>query len=406
MTQEYTVEAFLEYVKKTRSKNTLIMYQQGLNKFAKWYGKSINEILQERREDFKSDDLVTKRRFARKIEEFYSELLKQHTPSTASTLTQGIRALFTYYEMPVKIGGEVDKRVMSTKDVVPRIDQYQTMFKVADNLRDRLIISMGLNLAWRIGDFAAIKKTDLPNLDQETPVPFELLTEKEDVLAKSFLSNETVELLKEYLATLSNENPFLFPSNSKGYTDHSTINRMLQDLAKKAGVQIHEGKRIRFHCFRKRFLSECANLRIDVNVAKILVGKDVEPSMLAYLSEVDLKEAFLRVSERLRLTETPMTRKTKEATELEKRVIELEKESSRQKAIINILGAMYPDAVERADKMLKDYYGTRMTKEQLSKMVFGEKLEAIAKEQERKQQEEYKRLIESNNGNGNGNNEK
>jgi hypothetical protein len=258
---------------------------------------------------------------------------------------------------------------------------------------------MGLYLSWRIGDFATIKKNDLPNLDQETPIEFDLITEKEDVLAKSFLSNETVELLKEYLETIKdNENPFLLPSNGTGHIDHSTINRTLQDLAEKAGIHIQKPKRIRFHCFRKRFLSECANLRIDVNMAKILCGKDVEPSMLAYLSEVDLREAFLRLSERLRLTETPMTRKTKEATELEKRVIELEKESFRQKAIINILGAMYPNAVERADQMLENY-GVTLSPSEMKKLTFNEKVDLIVKEQERKKQEEYAKLIAENNNN-------
>jgi len=218
------------------------------------------------------------------------------------------------------------------------------MFKVADNLRDKLIVSMGLTLAWRIGDFARIKRGDLPNLDQETPIPFEILSEKEDVVAKSFLSDEAVELLKEYLPTLPESNLYLFPSNGKGHLDHTTFNRIVRELAAKAKIKIPKRKRIRFHCFRKRFLSEAANLRIDVNIAKILVGKAVEPAMLAYLSEINLKEAFIRISERLRLTKTPMRRTKESTTELEKRVDRLER-------MLNIIAAIYPDAVKRADEM-------------------------------------------------------
>jgi len=395
---EYTERAFLTYVQKARSKNTYIMYVQGLKKFAEWYGKSIDEILKERRNDLKSDDLFRKKRFAQKIEEFHADLVKRgHTPSTASTHCQGIRTIFTYYEMPVKVSGAVDKRVMSTKDVVPRIDQYQAMYKSASDLRDKLIISMGLNLAWRIGDFLAIRKDMLPNLEQRAPIPFELITEKEDVLAKSFLSAETVELLKEYLETIKdNPNPYLFPSNGEGHIDATTVNRTLRALAEKSGVQIPNGKRVRFHAFRKRFLSECANLRIDVNIAKILCGKDVEKSMLAYLSEVDLNEAFIRLSERLRTTEKKAVTMTNEKeTQLEKRIDELER---LMHAVIALGGK---DLIARAKEMLKLDVTMTMTKQQLI-----DALKQIGEKEWREQQKEYERIITENNGNGdNGNGE-
>lgn len=392
--EQYTVERFLEYVRTSRSKNTLTMYRQGLRRFTEWYGKTPNEILAERVNDWTSGDLFQKKRFAREIEKFHAYLIKEigYSPNSATYYCQGIRSLFSFYEMPVKVSSEIDKRKMTTRDYVPRIDQYAEMFKVADNLREKLIVSMGLTLAWRISDFAKIKKADLPNLDLEPPIPFETLTEKEETLAKSFLSDEAVELLKQYLPTLGEQNPYLFPSNGKGHLDHTTFNRIIKDLAERAKLKIPKRKRIRFHCFRKRFLSESANLRIDLNIAKLLTGKAVEPAMLAYLSETDLRSAFERISERLRLTEKKMSVKsTKEADELKKRVDRLER-------MINIIAAINPDVVKRADEMLKNL-GVTLSAEQFTKMMFTQKLELIAKEQEKREQEEYKKLIENNNNN-------
>ena len=40
-----------------------------------------------------------------------------------------------------------------------------------------------------------LKKSDLPSLNQESPISFEIMTEKENVLACGFLSEETVDLL-------------------------------------------------------------------------------------------------------------------------------------------------------------------------------------------------------------------
>jgi len=405
---QMTVEGFLDYIEKSKSKNTYKSYRIGIEAFSEWFGKTPNQILKMRQEDFISGDLVKKKRFTHEIEKFHNWLLqpihyldgkdkpsRAYTINSARNMCLGIIQLFRYYEMPIAmLSREVSQTVPTTKDFIPTVEQYRAMYKVASDLRAKLIISMGKDLAWRIGDFAQIRKDMLPNLDQDAPISFELITEKEKVIAKSFLSQETVDLLKEYLPTIANKtNPYLFPSNSLGYYDPESINRTLRELAEKSNIKIPKAKRLRFHAFRKRFLTECANLSIDVNTAKILCGKDVEESMLTYLSEVEHREAFIRVHERLRLTETPMRKTRESATELEKRVDKLER-------MLNIIAGLNPDVVSKADEMLKNL-GVTMTAEQFTKMTFTEKLDIIAKEQERRQQEEYKKLIAENNNNNN-----
>jgi hypothetical protein len=313
--------------------------------------------------------------------------------------------LFRFYEMPVTIpsGSDVSKTVPSTKDFVPTSEQYREMFKVASDLRSKLIISLGKDLGWRIGDFVKIRKEQLPNLEQESPLSFELITEKEDVIAKSFIGAETVEMLKEYLLTLPKDNPYLFPSNKEHFIDPDTINRTLSGLAEKSSVHIPKGKRLRFHCFRKRFLSTCANLSIDVNIAKILVGKDVEASMLAYLSEIEHRVAFIKVYDVLKLTEIPMRKTRESATDLEKRVAELEKESQEQKRFIHGLIATRGDP-ERARELTQlktiPYESEQIKQEELIKAIGDKQLEAKQK-LSKEQLEEYKRIIAENGNNHN-----
>src|SRR4030067_1347647 len=114
------------------------------------------------------------------------------------------------------------------------------MFDLA-NLHERLILSMAMDLGLRIGDFIALKKTNLPLLDQEAPISFEMMTDKEDVVAHGFLSQETVDLLKVYLPTLEkkNENPFLYPSNGASHISDEWMNRLLQNLAAKARINLN-----------------------------------------------------------------------------------------------------------------------------------------------------------------------
>ena len=409
-TTEMTVEYFLNYVKDTKSENTYKEYKKGIEKFCEWYGKTPNEVLEVRRQDWTSGDLVQKKRFVRELEKFHKWLLQPihtikgkpnqaYSINSARTYCLGIQQLFRFYEMSMTIptGSEISRTVVSTKDYVPTPQQYREMYKLASDLRSKLIISMGKDLAWRIGDFAKIRKDMLPDLERDAPILFELITEKEDVIAKSFLSQETVDLLKEYLPTVKdNPNPYVFPSNKESYFDPESINRILKDLATKAKIKIPERKRLRFHAFRKRFLSECANLHIDVNTAKVLVGKHVEKDMLTYLSEVEHREAFIRVHQRLRLTETPMRRTRKDTTELEKRLELLETK-------LSIIGNLAPDLMKRVDALVENTDAYRMTKDKwkIKDMTFNEKLDILAKEELRKQREEYKKLIESPNNNNN-----
>ena len=405
-------EEFLNYLKEAKSKSTLRIYRRGLELFSEYYQKSLDEILEERRTDLLSRDSKQRKRFVRELEKFHKWLLeeKKYPLNSASSYCDGIIQLFRYFEMPITLpsGTDIRKRVLTTKDFVPTPEQYQKMFKVADSLRDRLIISMGLNLAWRIGDFVRQRKDQLPNLDQEPPILYELITRKEDVTAKSFLSEETVRLLKQYLPTLTDDNPYLFPSaTSKGkdYTDDWTVNQILRRLAKKAEIIIPKRKRLRFHAFRKRFLSTCANQSVDVNIAKILTGKKVELDMLTYLSETEHRKAFIKVYDKLKLTEDEERKTVRPSSEMEKELEDL------KRLVYGLYARGYRHVVQEVKETLllenltlreakpptKRRSGFIPPSQDKPKILSIEELKQIGKEYLKNQREEYKRIIEENN---------
>lgn len=80
-------------------------------------------------------------------------------------MTLGIIQLFKYYGYLTNVSFPM---VVTTKDFVPTIQQYRDIFNVGD-LRARVILSMGLDLGWRISDFLKIEK-DCLDLNQETPI--------------------------------------------------------------------------------------------------------------------------------------------------------------------------------------------------------------------------------------------
>ena len=377
-------EQFLSYIKDAKSKATVGNYTNGLKRFSEWYGKDLDTILEERFEDLKSQDMTVRKRFNREIEKFHRHLKNEgYSQNSAVTYTEGIRQLFRFFDMDIKnLPTEVTRKTTTVKDYVASVSEYRDMFNCG-NILDRVIISMALDLGWRVGDFAKVRKDMLPNLEKEAPLAFELVTEKEEVVSKSFLSSQTVNLLKTYLNTLPQDNPYLFPNGNGGYLDPESIGKRLKVLAKKAKIVIPKGKRLRFHCFRKRFLSECANLKIDINTAKIMCGKSVPKDMLTYLSEVEHKKAFEEVHERLRLTEinNVINKKDAHIMKLEKRIEELE---IMNKGLIEMMRSMKVHITD----------GKREEKEDLAKTVRKLGEEAIKREKE-----EWDKVIEENNNN-------
>jgi integrase len=316
---ELSVKEFLDSVVNS---NTRKGYRVGIKKFCEWFGKSPREILEARKDDLTQragEDLIEYRnraaRFEKEIEKFHGYLLKQgYTTNTSRALTIGIRQLFRYYQMPVRMraGSKVTKTVKTSKNFPLRIVHVRRMFEVAD-LRERVILSMATDLGLRISDLIRIKKSALPSLTQDPPVGFDVMTGKEEVVAHGFLSAETIELLKVYLPTLQKkENPYLFPSNGKRPISDEWLNQLLRKLAEKAQIELN-GKSLTFHCFRKMFISASIDSGIGLTAGKKLCGKAIARSDDTYLTTVKLREKFVQLKKFLAI---------KQSAKLESNIIE------------------------------------------------------------------------------------
>jgi integrase len=337
---ELSVQEFLDSVP---NPNTKKEYRHGIKKFCEWFGESAGEILELRKDDLtqrQGENLVEYRnraaRFEKEIEKFHSYLLEQgFTINTSRNLTLGIRQLFRFYEMPIRIrsGSRVSQTVKATKNFPMTIEHVRAMFAVAD-LRERVVLSMATDLGLRIGDFIKMRKTDLPDLDQRAPVSLDLMTDKEKVIAHGFLSQETVELLRAYIPTLErkNGNPYLFPSNGESHISDEWLNRLLQRLGEKAQIKLN-GKSLTFHCFRKMFLSASIDSGIGLTAGKKLCGKSIGESDDTYLTTVNLRERFIQLKKFLTIEETAKLEDSEVIGGLKDTVAKLHEELTQQKTV-------------------------------------------------------------------------
>jgi integrase len=388
-------ELFIDHIKKTKAKNTIKEYMCSIAKFSEFEKKTLDEILEERRQDIASGDFMRSMHFSRELEAFHKNLLDQKfSINSARNYCIGIKQFFKFYGFPLQnLSGEISQTVLTTKDFVPSIQQYRDMFNASKTIQQKVIISMSLDLAWRIGDLVSLRKDQLPDLTQEAPIAFDLVTEKEKILAKSFLSLETVELLKTYLETLPKENPYLFPANHEKHLDGETINYHLNEVAKVAHIKIPEGKRLRYHCCRKRFLSECANLKIDPDTARILCGKDVEESMLTYLSEVSHRTAFIELKEVLNVSNGAI-KKTIQTKDME--IEKLRKELDETRLLIKAMTSLFGEEI--LEKAKSQVPVARKSGKSLTPI---EVLEIKAEQIRNREKKEYEEMLKNGNGEDN-----
>jgi len=333
-----SVQEFLNSVNNPRTRKG---YRFGLNKFVEWFNKTPEEILNMRQEDLTQrtgENLVEYRnraaRFEREIEKFHSYLIENgYSINSARNMTLGIRQLFRYYQMPVTMrsGSKVSQTVKTTKNFPLTIEHVRKMFQVA-NLKERMVLALAVDTGLRISDFLAIKKTDLPPLDAESPIAFTLLTQKEKIPAHCFLSKETVDILKTYLPTLKKKsNEYLFASNGKSHLSDEAVSKMLNRLAEKAQINLN-GKRLTFHCFRKMFLSASIDSGIGLTAGKKLCGKAIARSDDTYLTTVKLREKFIQLKKFLTITQTVKS-EDKKLEKLSSLVAKLAEELEQQKTV-------------------------------------------------------------------------
>ena len=340
-------------------------YKHGLKRFVEWFNKPVEEILKIRQDDLTQrigENLIEYKnrasKFEKIIEKFHAYLLTKYSINTARTVTLGIRQLFRFYEMPIRFraGSKINKSVKTTSSFPLTIEHIRRMYAIAD-LRERVILSIATDLGLRIGDFVSIKKNQIPTADQESPISFDVMTNKEDVIAHGFLSKESIDLLKVYLPTLEEKNnPYLFPSNGQSHLSDEWIGKLLKRLAREAKLNLN-GKKLTFHCFRKMFLSGSIDSGIGLIAGKMLCGKTIAQSDETYLTTVKLRQKFIQLKNFLSINEQP-TIKTEDIEPLKKAISKLQEDLTIQKTITTTI-------TEKNLKIEKEYGEIKKQIEQL-----------------------------------------
>jgi hypothetical protein len=333
---------FMEEFLGSLSKKTSSNWKRGINLFVEFYGKSVDVILEERKDDLtprNGENLIDQKnradRFERELEKFHRWMLsKDYTINTARAYCTAVLQLFRYYSMGITLrtGSQLSRTTISTGDFNLKPHHVRAMFHSAKDLRSKLLISLGNDLGWGISDVIEIRRDELPDLNRQPPIYWERMRKKTKQVAKTCLSETTVALLKEYVFSFPTNNPYLFHSNGTHISD-KTVNQRLRDLASDADIKIGN-KNLHWHCFRKMLLSTAKNLGIDPDIIKIMTGKAVKKDILTYMTDINIIDAFKTLQTVTRIngelvkpeSDNQLIALGKTVSDMQTRIEELEKE--------------------------------------------------------------------------------
>jgi len=318
------------------SKYTRKSYKSGIKKFEnEYYHKPIETLI-------KSPDA------GKVIEQFYCWLREKHGQNTCRNVVNSVIQFLKFHGTEVKYRKalQIYKTVPTTRDHRTVISEIQEMAKTSD-LREQVFLEVFL-LGLRIGDVALLEWRTFDQNGQ-TPMPIEINTKKEQVIARTFISEEFKQLLTKYLPLLDKTNPYLFQSKRRQHLSTKQIDNILKGLIKRAGIVNHG--LFRWHTGRKLFLRTCAELGISSWSAKLMCGKAIPASDDTYVHDAELKNDFMKISETLRLFPKTIPQAEDKIKNLETAIGQLENENIAFKTRIDLLQKDFQQLKGTVDKL-------------------------------------------------------
>lgn len=162
------------------------------------------------------------------------------------------------------------------------IQEIKKLIEVTNNPKHRLIIKMLYGTGLRVSEIVSLKKEDL-NFE-ENLIKINLAKGKKDRFVKIPTSIENE--LKSY-CNLNNLN-ILFPSNRGGKLTKNTIQKIVQNSAKKSGIK----KRVYPHLLRHSFATHLFEQGTDLRLIQKLLGhSDIKTTQIyTQISQASIKK--------------------------------------------------------------------------------------------------------------------
>ncbi len=212
------------------------------------------------------------------IEKFLAVRHSTTVPHSIANYIFALRSFFSYLEERELLALNPVRRLKAPRQVkrerqIPQADHIQRLLSApTTSLRPRTLILLLLDCGFRISEAVGLRVVDL-HLDEGHITVIGKGNKQRSVP----VSEETKELIQEYLLTLVPDSTWLFPGRSG--TKHMSLNyadELLERLCREAGVPHITPHQLR-HYFATAMLNDSANL---LAVSQLLGHADISTTMI------------------------------------------------------------------------------------------------------------------------------
>ena len=292
-----------------RAEATKESYLKHLKAFCEALGKTPDELIAQRKQDLKNDDIYVRHRVELLLKKHIANLDKEGASiSTQKLRYASVRSFFECHYMRLELrrsdapsGEPIGKDPATKKDIKRMID-------IAEPFRFRCLISFLKDCGWRLGDVLNLTWGDISDIGDGF-WNFKKITMKRRVIANGFVGPETTELMllyrkkREDAGEKMSPNSPLFESETGGSYSVAWVSHKISKIAEMVGA-----KNVSAHSMRKFFQRTLENpeLHIHGTWIKQFMGKKIIGSDRPYVEDrtEKLSEAYRGAYDNLRAVET------------------------------------------------------------------------------------------------------
>lgn len=315
-------------------KNTTRMHhEKSLKYFTEYMKKNPKEILELRRKEG--------RRFSTRVILFWKWLQENKglSENTSSSYVIGVQSFFSYFDLPLKLKGKIPDTRMKLERYQPTLEDFQKIYRLGD-LQTKAVLSLMRDCPARVGDL--VKKV-IPRIKEKE---FLIESEKETVVGKVYISEETLTLFKQL-----KEADLSLPRTKRG------IGKLLEKASRIANIP-----KFNPQLMRKYFFTIATNLNLNRDIVRVLTFKSVSKDILTYwLNREDLRDFWKKVINAIPLESRPNGRisSVEEMVALLSRVLIKLIEEERGRPFGTVLGILAKGELnerEYLEQYLKESY--------------------------------------------------
>ncbi len=304
-----------------KEEGTKQRYQQYFNEFLTFVDKTPDELIVQRQQDLLNPDRKIQRRIESLLLAFLAKKKAEgYAVATRQIYFASIRSFFEihYFPLIMRKGdyptGDSNGVKRATKEAILKAlnNKHQR-----NKLTVKAIMLFIKDSGLRVSDVRRLNYGDIAKQleNEETIIQLNIITEKTNLLAKTFIGEESIQALKEYLDArkqgskdsrnvepeILNKDSPLFKVWTKGeikrYSRHS-----LSSLMREAFANVNE-ERMSAHSLRKKLQTDLEKAGVNTNWIDQILGHQLINSRDAYSLPTDeeLREAYTKAYPQLKV---------------------------------------------------------------------------------------------------------